>query len=389
MGSGAARGMASSRAQALALILGTAVGFCAAVAIGHAVTDYSKPSNFKRFYPQLTPAAGFYPTFSMLENLALARWKPGKTVVIIGGNSILNGIGQSESELWSLRLQDRLGERYSVVNLAFPGAYPSEGGALVAESLLRQGIPVIYVANYNPGPVARAYESIYTYFYWDAFYKGKLLPNPGRDVELARRIPLLQQPDKDKIVVGRLDAKLRFEELWNHVAYRYVSTIWNNYIQRDSWKPRADIPDSVATAPPVAERFRDNFDVEMLTTRGFSQTFAEPDGTGGWRVTQPPFVQATEDIDEIFVPQLRARMLMLLSENCPFYRDRLTPPERARDLFAFAAYEKLWREHGVACVTIGTDFDPADYRDRTHLSASGGLKLADIVADQVRRFPVP
>jgi len=373
------------------LLFGTAVGFGGAVALGYKATAYSLPSDFKRFHQRVAPEGAFYPPFSMLENLALSRWKPGMTVVVIGGNSILNGSGQTESELWSLRLQELLGPSYAVINVAFSGAYPSEGGALVAEVLLRRHIPVIYVANDGPGPVARAYEGIYHYLYWDASYKDRLLPNPPREAELGRREHMasaraIMDPQQ---LAGRFDAILRFEELWHYVTYRDFSTVWT-IVSRDAfWQPKDRIPDWGVTAPPLAERFRDYPETEMAITRGFSESFAEPDGAGGWRPTLGPIAQTAADIDEIFIPPLRARMLMILSQNCRFYRDQLTPPEQARDRFVFATYQQLWQQHGVACLTAGTDFDPADYSDRTHLSASGGRKLAGLVAGEIRKFPAP
>jgi hypothetical protein len=37
-------------------------------------------------------------------------------------------------------------------------------------------------------------------------------------------------------------------------------------------------------------------------------------------------------------------------------------------------------------VTVGLDFQPEDFLDRTHLSPSGGRKLAAIVAEQIRHL---
>jgi len=381
------------RLSAFVLLSGIVAGFVGAVTAGHQATAYSKPSNFKRLHARISPQGAFYPPFSMMENLALAHWSPGKTVVIVGGNSILHGVGQAADELWSLHLQQLLGDRYVVVNLSFAGAYPSEGGALVAESLLRQHIPVIYIANSMPGPVARPYESIYAYLYWDALAKDRLLPNPPRDAEVAYREQALLPAAKEKLfaaeLAGKLDAPLRFQALWHHVAYRHFSTVWT-YIARDElWKSKDQSPDFEPTSPPLAERFRDRLESEMEITRGFSLSFAESDGVGGWRAAPLPLGQTERDIEEIFVPRLRSRMLLLLSQNCPVYRDRLTPAEHARDELVYATYEKLWRAHGIACVTAGTGFEPADYRDRTHLSPTGGRKLAALVAAEVRRFPTP
>jgi hypothetical protein len=384
---------ASPRARALVLLLGIAAGFIAAVRAGHQAAGYSKPAQFKRLHQRISPEGSFYPPFAMLENLALARWQPGRTVVIIGGNSVLHGVGQTADELWSLRLQDLLGDRYVVVNLSFRGQYPSEGGALVAESLLKRGIPVVYVANSANGPVARAYESIYDYVFWDARAHDRLLPNTPRDTELDYRMKSALPVTRTQLATAELSARLNrtlcFQELWHHVTYRHFSTVWTPVTRERFWTPRDSYPDWEPSAPPLDQRFRDQFDVEMLITRGASATFAEPDGKGGWRAAPGPLHQAEVDIEEIFAPPLRPHMLLLLSQSCPYYRDRLTPAERARDTLVFATYEQLWRDHGIACVTAGTDFTAADYRDRIHLSPEGGNKLAQLVAKHIRQLTAP
>lgn len=376
-----------------ALFWGIITGFGGAVVAGYQATDYSKPSHFYRFHQGISLEGRFYPPFSMLENLALAAWKPGRTVVIIGGNSILLGVGQTESELWSRELQNLLGESYAVVNLSFSGSYPSEAGALVAESLVRRGVPVIFVSNTAPGPVARPYESIYAYLFWDAFYKQRLLPNALRAAELAYRdVALLPEARVNLTkgrLTGRLDAVLRFDELWHHVAYRHFFTLWVANARDEFWRPRDAISDQLAASAPLDMRFKDNFDLEMNITRSFTAVYAETDGKGGWKPTEPSLQQAARDIEEIFTPPLRARMLILLFRNCPFYRLRLTPSEQARDDLVFDVYAKLWREHGIASLTVGSDFDSNDYSDRAHLSPDGGRKLARLVAAQVRGFPSP
>ncbi|MBC7368461.1 MAG: hypothetical protein H7343_16890 [Undibacterium sp.] len=127
----------------------------------------------------------------------------------------------------------------------------------------------------------------------------------------------------------------------------------------------------------------------MQIVRDLPASPAEPDGHGGWQASSGSTVQTHHDIDEVFVPRLRTRIIMLLGQNALVYRDRLAPAVRARDDFIYATYEKLWRAHGVACVTVDSGFTATDYRDRTHLSATGGEKLARLVAAEIRRFPAP
>ena len=378
--------------RACAVLFGIVAGFALAVREGLRAERYGAPApGFKRIHQPLSPEASFYPPLSMLENLALGRWRPGQTIVVIGGNSVLHGVGQSAAELWSLRLQELLGEDYLVLNLAFRGAHPAEGGAIVAESLLRRGLPVIYVANSALGPAARPYEGAYQYLFWDARARGSLLPNEARTAELDLR--LAHAPDRARLAAqdfsARLNRSLHYSALWHHVGQRYFSTIWTEVTRAHFWWPRDRFPDAEPDAPPLAQRYSGPLDVEMENTRGASASFAESDGRGGWRLTPGPLHQAEIDLAEIFPPALRPRVLMLLSPASPYYRDRLTPAERARDHFAFAAYEEVWRRHGIACVTAGADFTAEDYLDRIHLSPAGGRKLAALAASEIRRLPLP
>jgi len=374
-----------------AVLFGIFAGFTLAVWEGLRAEGYAKPSAFTRIRQPISPEALFYPPLSMLENLAIHHWRPGRTIVVIGGNSVLHGVGQSAAELWSLRLQELLGENYLVLNLAFRGAHPAEGGAIVAEALLKRGLPVIYVANSALGPVARPYEGTYHYLFWDARASGALLPNPARTAELDLR--LTSAPNRGELAAqdfkARLDRRLHFTALWHHVGNRHFSTIWTEVTRAHFWWPRSRFPDAEPAAPPLAQRYTGPRDVEMQITRGATATFAEPDGRGGWRLSPGPLHQTEIDLAEIFPTALRPRMVMLLSPASPYYRDQLTSDERARDRFAFAAYEEVWRRHGIACVTAGTDFTAADYLDRIHLSPAGGRKLAALVADEIHRLPAP
>jgi hypothetical protein len=377
-----------SRLPTFALLAGLLAGFALAVLLGAAAEGYSKPDRFRRFHPFISPESFFYPTFASLEQLALARWAPGRTLVIIGGNSVLNGVGQPEDRLWSLRLQELLGPDYVVVNLSFRGAFPSEAGALVAESLLRQRIPLVYVANTTPGGVVRAFEGNYRHFFWTARARGALHDWPVREKDLAFRLASLpeatRQTREEEMRGAALDRWFRFQALWQHVAYRHVATVWNRVTGAASWRPRASFPDDEAPPPPLEQRFGPGLEREMEIVRGMTEPLASPDRSGGWTVEPTRLASAGDDLEKTFPPSLRPRMLMLLSQNSPYHRTRLSPAERARDDAVFAAYAALWQSHGVASVVYGPDFAVEDFRDRTHLTPSGGERLAALVAREVR-----
>lgn len=385
--------MTFSKLKALVTLLAIPLGFGLAVWFGREAEAYSKPSDFKRFHFQISPESFFYPPFSMLENIALARWSPGKTLVIIAGNSILNGYGQIEKDLWSLRLQEEIGSDYVVVNLAFRGTLPCEAGTLVAESLIKRGLPVILVTNTSPGTVGRVTGGTYGYLFYDAFYKGRLLDHPSRLADIddweMTATPAEQEQQKEVRRGEKLDSLLHFQALWHHLGYRVGFTVWSQLTRPKFWQPRDRFPDNVPGSVPLAGRFETGFDDQLAIARGFSVNLAEPDGRGGWRMLQPPIRVTADLIDAMFPPAVRARTILLLNQNAPVFRTRFTASERARDELVFSAYEKLWRDHGVSAHVVSADFIDDDYMDRTHLSASGGKKLARVTADFIRQMPSP
>lgn len=381
----------AGRTNAAGLLAGIAAGFVLAVLLGYQAATYSKPSNFVRFHDRIDPRGIFFPPFRMLERLALGRWRPGQTVVIVAGNSIFNGFSQPAGEIWSRRLQEILGpEQYVVVNLAFVGARPAEAGMVVAESLVRRGIPVLVVANAGLNPPESPIDGTYAYYYWEAAAQSALLPYPARDAALALREAQLSEPERRKQAerrrAARLNSHLYFQELWHHVGLRYAFTVWDSLTRDAFWQPRDEWPDPEDGPRPLAARFRDHLADEMKIVRALSEANVLRDAQGDWQLAPERARELREHIAAAFVPRLRPHLLVVLCQSAPFYRRQLTPDEQARDLAAFRGCAAVWQEQGIACVMSGLDFEDADYQDRAHLTPSGGRKLASLVAAELGKL---
>ena len=79
----------------------------------------------------------------------------------------------------------------------------------------------------------------------------------------------------------------------------------------------------------------------------------------------------------------KARTLVMLSRNSPYFFHMLSPAEARRDDLAYRDGVQAWREAGYASAEYGRDFLDEDFGDRTHLAASGGRKLAAVTAREV------
>ena len=387
----ASPGWTNRRINAMGLLAGIVAGFLLAVLLGYQASHYSKPSNFVRFHQWINAQTIYYPPFRMLEHIALSRWHPGQTVVIVGGNSILNGVSQMPPEIWTRRLQELLGpEKYVVVNLAFGGGGPTEGGAVVAEALLRRGIPVVLVTNMGSGTPPYPIAGIYGYFYWEAKAQGALFPQPDRDAKLAqfmRGRSEAQRSKEDELSrAAYLNAHLYFQELWHEVGLHSLFTVWNYKAQGNFWRPRNEWPDQEISSKPVADRFKENFEAELEITRSFTVLIGRKDADGKWGLAPDVEAEMRRQIHAVFPAPLRPRTLMVLCQNAPAYRRRLTPDERARDDAVWPDCAAVLRDEGVACVINGLDFEDVDYHDRTHLAPSGGYKLAALVAGEIRKL---
>src|SRR5207245_11801285 len=98
---------------------------------------------------------------------------PNKIIVIVGGSSVLHGTGQAASQVWTRKLQEVLGERYQVINLALRCGRTNEFGQVAAEMLLAEYPQMIFICDCFSGDLFAEPDGLfYKYFYWDAYYKG-------------------------------------------------------------------------------------------------------------------------------------------------------------------------------------------------------------------------
>jgi lysophospholipase L1-like esterase len=377
----------------LTLLLGVLLGFIALAWAGRTVTRESWYRDFARFHPLISPDSHYQPTVAEMCAIVRAQCRADQVLVVVGGNSIFQGVGQPVEKLWTRRLQELLGDGYAVVNLAFRGSSPTDGGALVAEALRREFPRQIYLANVPPFTAASPIGSIdYRFMLFDAHYKGLLIRNADRDAAIA---DYLAHPDRypaarEQSLAGRADAWLHFRALWNWFSSTRVFTFPTPLTQdlNRAFQPRQAFVDREPDFEtiPWAERFpARSLAKEMEITRNTSIKYYNPTADGGWALIDFEQQQFRNFALAAFPERLRTRTLIVVSRNSPYYVRQLSATEQVRDDLAYRDTVAAWRALGFPATEYGADFSPEDFGDRTHLTASGGRKLAEIVAPEIRR----
>jgi lysophospholipase L1-like esterase len=373
------------------LLLGFAAGLALLAYAGRTVGKRDLHPNSVRFHPMIAPDSQYEPTMAEMRAFVRARCRPDQILVIVGGNSILLGVGQPADRVWTKRLQEILGDHYAVVNLAFRGSSPTDGGAFVAESLRDEFPRQIYIANVAALQAADAIGiASYRFIFVDAYYKGMLLPWTPRDQQLNAYLadPVFHTALFERCVGAKIDAVLHYRDFWNWWSATKFFTFATPF-QPDpklAYKPRAffadEEPDYEGT--PFEQRFTPTtIATDTVVARAYSAAGYAKDAAGVWQLAPAARDQFMDFAARAFPDPLKPRTLILISRNSPFYTEKFEPELRDRDEIAvrdtISGFEKL----GYAALDTGTHYLIEDFGDRTHLTSAGGAKLAATVAPKI------
>lgn len=360
--------------------------------LGKTSTRRDWHQQFTRFHPMIAPESLYEPSVDEMCAIVRARCRQDQILVIVGGNSILLGVGQPADRMWTRRLQALLGPRYAVINLAFRGASATDGGAVVAEALRKEFPHQIYIAN---AAVMQAVSpvglDVYRFMMLDAYYKKMLLPFPPRDQELVALVEknLNRREFREQDLNARLDAYLYFHDFWNHWSYTRFFT-FPTTLAPDSpqshW-PRNRFPDAENDylSTPFEIRFSpETVKVDSHLTAIASEPYYSKTSDGKWAPIPAAHAYFNTTIRQAFPESLRSRTLMLVGRNSSFYTRKLDPAIQQRDDIAYHDCVADWISAGYQSIEYGRDFEPEDYGDRSHLTTTGGNKLAAVVAPEIK-----
>lgn len=343
------------------LFLGVVVGLVACSVAGRIASKKPTFKDVERFHALITPESLFYPTASQVKASVLSRLDPDKILVIVGGSSVFHGTGQKRDQLWTRKLQERLGPRYLVVNLAVRSGGPEEFGATVAEMLLADHPRLILVDDCQAGQFcAHPDGNHYRYFFWDAYWKGYLQPDPGRDARLQEAAPVRSEQRQECQRRMLLDSILFSEDLWNLLAYDKLMTLWTPLSRQAASQPRKRRGDPELGAAPLARRA---FAGQLAAIRRV--------------IDKPACIQPLPQV-------LAGRTLVVVRLFAPPALSRL--PESVQATYQAKVSNTVARleEMSIAALTVGGDFSAADYADGWHFSESGGARLAAAVSPRVQ-----
>jgi len=374
-------------------VAGIIAGLAALGFAGHRAAQIDYHPDFVRFDPPITPEGNYYATADELCNLVRGKCRPDQILVIVGGNSILLGVWQPVSDLWSVHLQEALGDQFCVVNLAFRGSMPADGGALIAEMLRKEYPRQIYIADEAPVTAEDPIGSeTYRFLFWQAYLDDRLLPWPPRAQRAREYLTAFPNWNVaiDTLVREEPDRALHFHEFWNWLGFDHLFTVSTLYAPSppELFKARRTFPDQEPDAGDPewrALRYPASSQAQEL-----SIVLAGPDfnyrrgADGAWELRSDVRATMARSLADAFPDALKARVLMLIPRSSPHYRAMTTADDRVREDKAFEDTVALWKRAGYDAMQFGRDYNDDDYGDRSHLSKFGGRKLAASVAPEIK-----
>ena len=379
-----------------AVILGAVTAFVACCVAGRIAARHNTYKWFTRFHSYLGPETLYYPTASQLRSLARARLDPDRVAVVVGGNSILQGVGQRATHLWTKELQKLLGDDYRVLNLAVVGARPSEFGGVAAEILAADYKKLIYVTDLGSSTSSGHPDGhTYRYLFWDAYFKGMLLPDPARQQRLAELEAERRKEGNEfteELAGRRLDARLFFQDLWTTCAYRKLNTIWTPLLPcKPFTTPRCKLPDTGMPLPEELRRRALEDPVSLEIVRGVAtnirnRVYGSPVPPGPRDALRSSVEQSVLIQGELacFPEAVRSHTLLLVLYDNPTVIERLPADLQVDYHWALTRAAALLQEAGFAALNVGGDFVAEDFADRCHLTEKGGRTLARRVAPKIR-----
>jgi hypothetical protein len=364
--------------------VGLILGLAALSSIGSYAWRQTPMGDFVRFHRSIGVETNYFASTGQVDSLieAVESASP-KVIVIVGGSSVFNGVGQRPEALWSKRLANLLGPDFAVLNLAQRAGGSGEFGSAAAELLIKRKRPVIYVADASiatfNNPLSTAW---YRDFLFTAWHRDWLLPWPPRDKLLAEAAwhgdPVL----RTTAISAALDRVFRFRDFWNAVSWCCFGTVWSKGLAYSSFKPRRSLPDPEMTPAQLAHMWTLVTPADIEKTVRSVRTEIMPRSAS--HITRQAYW-----IEHLAPAELRAVTLLSVRTSSPYFTDRLAPVEHEQFRRQIGEQRDWLKAFGFDTVLApGASLAASDYVDRVHLSDAGAHKLAEEIAPHVREMAI-
>lgn len=389
--------------QPKAFFIGVASGILACSLLGKYVSTKNYIDEFTRLGGGLqTRGVSFQITASAINSLIHKNCSTDKTLVLIGGSSVPYGSGQPVRYLWTKKLQNLLGSKYCVMNLASP-AGSLVGYASIAFEMVRNDYPsAILVSDGSGFPSDPADGMIwYKYFFWDAYYKG-LFKNPHGNYDSAQIDAIVKdnfvknEKQNERFTQLRfgmwLDSYLYFNDLWTYLHYTKWMTIYDPSLRDFFGKPLRlindyDYPvdvDKIKTLAHYPDKNSKAYLGELEIVRlGSSIYYTNRNGV--WSLNTSQLDQGSKVIASHPLTKVSKNVLLMSIIESPYYFDQLSPNEQYRYHSTREEILKVWNKHGYNTVLID-NLKAEDFGDRPHVNTFGGIKLAKIIANEIKKI---
>lgn len=367
-------------------LLALLASFSLCVLLGYNCSKEVLIKDFVRFHAEISMDTQFLPTFSQLYKMAASRAKKSKYLVIVSGDSIFYGAGQSVERVWTRRLEKILGPDYKVINFAFRGGAALESGYWVLEALSKNYDNVFLVGNTwgtnFTGPIGM---TPYSYHFWDAKAHGFLRKFPKRSKMVDIFAAALTNQDafyrlgNDTPLQMELDSVLYFKDLWTTFYYRCFSPMW---FSTAFLLPRYAYEDTTPSKfPPLgSDEYRW---LNTILEQHAELITAHADGT--YDLNEGRFYVLQEMLKKSVLPSLRPRILMVEVDVCPLFLEKIAAPTLALRKRIVERSAQIYEKLGFNAMIID-DLKNEDFVDGRHLSPSGGDKIAELIAARLKEL---
>lgn len=320
-----------------------------------------------RFGQWVSADSGHFPKSRNVYLWAKQQTSKEKVTVIFGGSSVLHGVGQTINDSIAEKLNDILGEQYSVVNLALRGGSVGGQGLVIAKSLSKEGFNVVYIADVKSSDFKFAFpdNSPYEYFYWDAINEGLIEKNLATQEKYASN-------STPKTVMA-LENKLHFLSLINYISYNFFKLNHSLGMSDLRFSPLKSYTDTQTESVPTINRYPDDQKVLGSMRNLFSTKVSETEARR--------FVEFLRDIVENSDP---LKSIFAVCDQSPHYINRLNSIQIGNFNSNKALLESEGSNYGLNIVDMCSNLRMDDYIDSVHLSESGASVAAEILARKIR-----